>query len=98
MKAVEVVEMLCFGGEMEARMKKYRQTSPKMAKVWTEKSSKYQQSRKVPVVYYLCKNRQLEHPHFIEVPLSSPEGLYLRGEAKARVILLMIDRISVCVW
>lgn len=71
--------------------------SPERAKVWTEKSPKYQynaqgyhnrnQSQKggngdnsrVPVVYYLCRNRQLEHPHFIEVPLSSPDGLYLRG-------------------
>ncbi|CAI9104966.1 OLC1v1003771C1 [Oldenlandia corymbosa var. corymbosa] len=33
---------------------------------------------RVPVVYYLCRNRQLEHPHFIEVPLSSPDGLFLR--------------------
>ncbi|KAE8688802.1 Protein UPSTREAM OF FLC [Hibiscus syriacus] len=64
---------------METRMKKYRQMSPERAKVWTEKSPKYHQhNRKVPVVYYLCRNRQLEHPHFIEVPLSSPDGLYLR--------------------
>ncbi|GMH10933.1 hypothetical protein Nepgr_012774 [Nepenthes gracilis] len=63
---------------MEGRMKKYRQVSPERAKVWTEKSPKYVQNRKVPVVYYLCSNRQLEHPHFIEVPLTSPEGLYLR--------------------
>lgn len=62
-------------------MKKYnRQVSPERAKVWTEKSPKYiQHNRKVPVVYYLCRNRQLEHPHFIEVPLSSPQGLYLKG-------------------
>nr|XP_034896071.1 protein UPSTREAM OF FLC-like isoform X1 [Populus alba] len=61
-------------------MKKYnRQVSPERAKVWTERSPKYQQqNRKVPVVYYLCRNRQLEHPHFIEVPLASPDGLYLR--------------------
>lgn len=71
---------------MEARMKKYRQVSPERAKVWTEKSPKYQQSRRVPVVYYLCRNRQLEHPHFIEVPLSSTEGLYLRD---------VIDRLNV---
>jgi len=64
---------------MEARMRKYRQLSPERAKVWTEKSPKYYQNRKVPVVYYLCRNRQLEHPHFMEVPLSSPEGLLLRG-------------------
>lgn len=59
-------------------MKKYRQVSPDRAKVWTEKSPKYQQNLKVPVIYYLCRNRQLEHPHFMEVPLSSPDGLYLR--------------------
>ncbi|KAL5765682.1 hypothetical protein ACOSP7_016299 [Xanthoceras sorbifolium] len=72
---------------MEGRMKKYRQVSPERAKVWTEKSPKYHQlTRKVPVVYYLCRNRQLEHPHFIEVPLSSPDGLYLRD---------VIDRLNV---
>lgn len=63
---------------MEVRMNKYRQVSPDRAKVWRERSPKYVQNRKVPVVYYLCRNRQLEHPHFMEVPLSSPEGLYLR--------------------
>ncbi|KAK6936109.1 Protein SOSEKI [Dillenia turbinata] len=85
---------------MEARMKKYRQVSPERAKVWTERSPKYhqpqqqqqhhhhhhQQGKKVPVVYYLCRNRQLEHPHFIEVPLSSSDGLYLRD---------VIDRLNV---
>ncbi|XP_073055832.1 protein SOSEKI 3-like [Primulina eburnea] len=70
-------------------MKKYQQLSPERAKVWTEKSPKYhysnqqnlqqqQHKHKVPVIYYLCRNRQLEHPHFMEVPLSSPDGLYLR--------------------
>ncbi|CAA2956345.1 Hypothetical predicted protein [Olea europaea subsp. europaea] len=69
---------------MEGRMKKYRQVSPERAKVWTEKSPKYhykqkqQHNGKVPVVYYLCRNRELEHPHFMEVPLSSPDGLYMR--------------------
>ncbi|KAL9235279.1 hypothetical protein vseg_010052 [Gypsophila vaccaria] len=32
----------------------------------------------VAVVYYLSRNGQLEHPHFMEVPLSSPQGLFLR--------------------
>ncbi|KAL9677380.1 hypothetical protein QQ045_005609 [Rhodiola kirilowii] len=59
-------------------MRRYRQTSPERTKVWNEKSPKNRQKRKVPVVYYLCKNRHLEHPHFIEVPFSSPDGLYLR--------------------
>ena len=30
-------------------------------------------------MYYLSRNGHLEHPHFMEVALSSPEGLYLRG-------------------
>uniref|UniRef100_A0A453FW59 SOSEKI DIX-like domain-containing protein n=1 Tax=Aegilops tauschii subsp. strangulata TaxID=200361 RepID=A0A453FW59_AEGTS len=33
---------------------------------------------RVAVVYYLSRNGQLEHPHFMEVALSSPDGLYLR--------------------
>uniref|UniRef100_A0ACD5VZQ4 Uncharacterized protein n=2 Tax=Avena sativa TaxID=4498 RepID=A0ACD5VZQ4_AVESA len=33
---------------------------------------------RVAVVYYLSRNGHLEHPHFMEVALSSPEGLYLR--------------------
>ena len=32
------------------------------------------------VVYYLYRNHHLEHPHFMEVTLASPQGLYLRGE------------------
>lgn len=72
---------------MEGRMKKCRQLSPERTRVRTEPSPKHQQQqqqmlqvRKVPVVYYLCRNRHLEHPHFIEVPLPSPQGLYLRGK------------------
>ncbi|XP_062207386.1 protein SOSEKI 4-like [Phragmites australis] len=30
------------------------------------------------VVYYLSRNGHLEHPHFMEVLLSCPDGLYLR--------------------
>ncbi|KAG5515371.1 hypothetical protein RHGRI_036423 [Rhododendron griersonianum] len=59
---------------------KERETSPERTKVWVEPSSSKHKAaeRKVPVVYYLCRNGQLEQPHFMEVPLSSPEGLYLR--------------------
>ncbi|KAF5937676.1 hypothetical protein HYC85_025182 [Camellia sinensis] len=79
---------------MDGRLKKHhhhhhhhhREVSPERAKVWTERSPKYQQTRKVPVVYYLCKNRQLEHPHFIELTLSSPDGLYLRDFENEDVI------------
>ncbi|KAI3991526.1 hypothetical protein MKX01_017145 [Papaver californicum] len=52
-------------------------TSPERRKVWTEiKPTHYE--RKVSVVYYLCRSGSLEHPHFMEVPLSSNDGLFLR--------------------
>ncbi|OIT00840.1 PREDICTED: protein UPSTREAM OF FLC-like [Nicotiana attenuata] len=58
---------------------KDREISPERTKVWTEPSNhKLKSDRKVPVVYYISRNGQLEHPHFMEVPLSSPHGLYLR--------------------
>lgn len=79
-------------------MKKYRQVSPERAKVWTEKSPKYQQNRKVPVVYYLCRNRQLEHPHFMEVPLSSPDGLYLRDVIERLNVLRGRGMASMYAW
>lgn len=53
-----------------------RETSPERTKVWAEPKPKT--ARKVSVVYYLSRNGQLEHPHFMEVPLSSPHGLYLK--------------------
>ncbi|KAJ6350187.1 hypothetical protein OIU78_006374 [Salix suchowensis] len=50
---------------------------------------------KVAVVYYLTRNGHFEHPHFMEVPLSSPQGLqlkdvkdrlnHLRGQGMARM-------------
>ncbi|XP_056693400.1 protein SOSEKI 3 isoform X2 [Spinacia oleracea] len=83
---------------MEGRMKKYRQVSPERAKVWKERSPKYVQNRKVPVVYYLCRNRQLEHPHFIEVPISSPEGLYLRDVIERLNILRGRGMASMYSW
>ncbi|KAK9065898.1 hypothetical protein SSX86_015300 [Deinandra increscens subsp. villosa] len=52
--------------------------SPEHTKVWTEPPPNTNKPRKVPVVYYLSRNGNLEHPHFIEVPLSSSDGLYLR--------------------
>lgn len=54
-----------------------RETSPERNKVWAEPRPKT--PKKVSVVYYLSRNGQLEHPHFMEVPLTSPQGLYLKG-------------------
>ncbi|KAK3028826.1 hypothetical protein RJ639_038653 [Escallonia herrerae] len=53
--------------------------SPERTKVWTEPRSK-SSDRKVPVIYYLSRNGHIEHPHFVEVPLSSSKGLHLRDE------------------
>ncbi|CAI8616533.1 unnamed protein product [Vicia faba] len=53
-----------------------RETSPERTKVWIEPKPKT--NRKVSVVYYLSRNGQLQHPHFMEVPLSSSHGLYLK--------------------
>ncbi|KAI3819740.1 hypothetical protein L1987_13588 [Smallanthus sonchifolius] len=52
--------------------------SPEHTKVWTEPNRSSNKQRRVPVVYYLSRNGNLEHPHFIEVPLSSSDGLHLR--------------------
>jgi hypothetical protein len=75
--------------------------SPGRNKVWVEPPGKShhqtparspppspaQAAKRVAVVYYLCRNRHLEHPHFIEVPLASPEeGLYLRGNKGAAAL------------
>ncbi|RLN24263.1 protein UPSTREAM OF FLC-like [Panicum miliaceum] len=37
-----------------------------------------QRPARAAVVYYLSRNGHLEHPHFMEVALSCPDGLYLR--------------------
>ncbi|XP_024985953.1 protein UPSTREAM OF FLC [Cynara cardunculus var. scolymus] len=105
---------------MEGRVRKYgqqhQQLSPDRAKVWKERSPRYQQrqpdpeqeqepepelqqkSRKVPVVYYLCRNRQLEHPHFIEVPLTSSDGLFLRDVIEKLNILRGRGMASMYSW
>ncbi|KAI3718857.1 hypothetical protein L6452_19742 [Arctium lappa] len=53
--------------------------NPEHTKVWTEPPSNNNKPRRVPVVYYLSRNGNLEQPHFVEVPLSSSsDGLYLQ--------------------
>ncbi|KAM0949593.1 putative protein SOSEKI [Dioscorea sansibarensis] len=63
---------------MDARtMRRY--ASPERSRPWAaEPPLKLLPGVKIPVVYYLCRNRHLEHPHVMEVPLSSSDGLYLR--------------------
>ncbi|XP_011089425.1 LOW QUALITY PROTEIN: protein UPSTREAM OF FLC [Sesamum indicum] len=45
--------------------------------LWSEPHDNATSCKRVPVLYYLCRNGQLQHPHFMEVPLSSPQGLFL---------------------
>lgn len=52
-------------------------SSPERNIIWIEPKS-IKATKSVPVIYYLSRNGQLEHPHFIEVPFSSSDGLYLR--------------------
>jgi len=54
-----------------------RENNPERTKMLNLPKSKSEQ--KVGVVYYLTRNGQFEHPHFMEVPLSSPQGLQLKG-------------------
>ncbi|KAF2300435.1 hypothetical protein GH714_013240 [Hevea brasiliensis] len=61
-----------------SRKFKDRDATPERTKLWVEPKTRNATERKVPVLYYLSRNGQLEHPHFMEVPLSSTEGLYLR--------------------
>ncbi|VAH70383.1 unnamed protein product [Triticum turgidum subsp. durum] len=77
-----------------------RWASPERTVVWTEPPPKTTSATtrrhghahaapptKVPVVYYLSRNGQLDHPHFMEVPVSSPQdGLCLRD---------VLDRLAV---
>lgn len=74
-----------------------RWVSPERTVVWTEPPPKTTSATrrhghaapptKVAVVYYLSRNGQLDHPHFMEVPVSSPQdGLCLRD---------VLDRLTV---
>lgn len=63
--------------------RKWKETveiSPERNKVWVEpKPINTLVERKVAVVYYLSRNGHLQHPHLMQVPLSSNAGLYLKG-------------------
>nr|WDV57396.1 upstream of flowering locus C [Gladiolus x hybridus] len=77
---------LSSSSSFSSRRWKAREISPERNMVWIEPEPK-PKPRRVPVVYYLSRNGHLEHPHFMEVPLSSADGLYLR-DVKNRLDLL----------
>ncbi|GMI92052.1 SOSEKI5 [Hibiscus trionum] len=74
-------KMTEFGGIVSRKWNE-KEISPERNKVWIEPKPHNNRSsiteRKVAVVYYLSRNGQLEQPHFMEVPLSSNDGLYLK--------------------
>ncbi|THU67941.1 hypothetical protein C4D60_Mb05t30020 [Musa balbisiana] len=72
--------MAASGGRMEPPP----ETSPERTKAWKET-----RPRRVPVVYYLSRNGQLEHPHFMEVTLSSCRGLFLRALPRPFPLLIL---------
>ena len=53
---------------------------PEQAETKTMTEMKTEHAETIPVIYYLTRNGQLEHPHLLEVPLSSSRGLFLRGK------------------
>ncbi|KAA8534248.1 hypothetical protein F0562_031765 [Nyssa sinensis] len=67
--------------------KKWQDTenSPERTKTLIEQKAKM--DHKVPVIYYISRKGHLEQPHFIEVPLSSTQGLYL-GDVMNRMNFL----------
>ncbi|XP_010261234.1 PREDICTED: protein UPSTREAM OF FLC-like [Nelumbo nucifera] len=69
---------------MDSRARRSRETSPDRARVYVQPKTKT--FKKVQVLYYLCRNGQLEHPHFMEVPHLANQQLRLKD---------VIDRLTV---
>ncbi|XP_031484592.1 protein SOSEKI 4-like [Nymphaea colorata] len=71
---------------MDVSMKKSQQNggrpSPALPELSPEARGRHRPPKRVSVVYYLCRNGHLEHPHFIEVPLSSSRSLLLKDFVK----------------
>lgn len=63
--------------DVRSRRGRERETSPDRAKVCMQPRVK--PIKKVQVVYYLSRNGQLEHPHYMEVTHLANQHLRLRG-------------------
>jgi hypothetical protein len=62
------------------------EASHENSKFLTEPKHTDQAEIKVPVIYYLSTNGQLQHPHLIHVSISSPHGT-LRLQGKSSTLL-----------
>ncbi|ERM94214.1 protein UPSTREAM OF FLC [Amborella trichopoda] len=61
---------------MDVQGRKNREASPDRAKIYMQ--SKTKQNRRVQILYYLSRNGQLEHPHFMEVGHPATQQLRLK--------------------
>ncbi|OVA03113.1 Protein of unknown function DUF966 [Macleaya cordata] len=69
---------------IRARATRNREISPERVKLYVQ--PKMKPFKKVQVLYYLCRNGQLEHPHFMEVTHLATQQLRLKD---------VIDRLTV---
>ncbi|GMI68661.1 SOSEKI2 [Hibiscus trionum] len=72
---------------MDVRSRRTRESSPERAKVICMQPKVLKPIRKVQVVYYLTRNGQLEHPHYMEVTHLLNQPLCLR-DVMERLIAL----------
>lgn len=71
-----------------------REISPDRAKVCLQPRAK--PFRKVQVVYYLSRNGQLEHPHYMEVTHLANQQLRLKGKSNNGLRLCLYHLIDSC--
>ncbi|XP_078433411.1 protein SOSEKI 2-like [Wolffia australiana] len=73
------------GGAAAARLRRSLETSPDRAR--GPLPAKPRALRKAQIVYYLCRNGQLEHPHFMEIILHYNHQLRLKDVLEKMVSL-----------
>lgn len=71
---------------MDIRARRSRETSPDRARVSIQPKTTIRSFKKVQIVYYLCRNGQLEHPHFMELSHLPNQQLRLKD---------VIDRLTI---
>ncbi|KDP29868.1 hypothetical protein JCGZ_18443 [Jatropha curcas] len=78
--------------------KKYQDQESSLQITKKQNKPQLKPEKKVAVIYYLSRNGQFEHPHFVEVPLSSAQGLYLRDVLKTLNLLRGQGMTSMYSW
>ncbi|XP_068642637.1 protein SOSEKI 2 [Aristolochia californica] len=81
---------------MDIRARRSREASPDRARVCMQ--PKMRMFRKVQVVYYLCRNGQVEHPHFMEVSHLANQQLRLKDVIDRLTVLRGRGMVSLFSW